>query len=126
AAPSVRSVRRSGRHRLALACVAVALTAPTVSARSSLMPSHSPYTCCWPWALVWAHRAVFDGSRPAWWIAGVLVGAGILFKYTMVLWLPSLALFLLFSPGHRHLLWSRGWWILTALAALAAAPIIMS
>src|SRR5207249_10906455 len=61
----------------------------------------------------------------AWWIAGVLVGAGILFKYTMVLWLPSLALFLLFSPGHRHWLWSRGWWILTALAALGAAPIIL-
>ena len=125
AALYVLTVQVSGRHRLALACVAVALTTPTVSAGSSLMTIDSPYTCCWAWALVWAYRAVFDGSRPAWWIAGVLVGAGFLFKYTMVLWLPSLALFLLFSPGHRHWLWSRRWWILTALAALGAAPIIM-
>ena len=84
----------------------------------------SPYTCCWAWALVWAYRAVFEGSRPGWCIAGLLVGLGILFKYTMVVWLPSLALFLLFSPQHRQALRARGWWTLVTLACLSAAPIV--
>src|SRR5438874_2251528 len=121
----VLTVQVSGRHRLALGCVAIALTTPAVSAGSSLMTIDSPYTCCWAWALVWMHRAVFDGSRAAWPITGLLVGLGILFKYTMVVWLPSAALFLLFSPEHRRLLWSRGWWLLTALAGLGALPILL-
>src|SRR5205807_7358072 len=66
-----------------------------------------------------------EGSRPAWCIAGVLVGLGVLFKYTMVLWLPSLALFLLCSRQYRPALRARGWWTLVALAGLSAVPIVV-
>ncbi len=121
----VLTVQVSGRHRPALAVVAIALTTPVLAAGSSLMTIDAPYSCCWGWALVFAHRAIFGGSRPAWAAAGVLVGLGILFKYTMVLWLPSLALFLLFSPGHRRLLLSRPFWLMTALASLSAVPILL-
>jgi 4-amino-4-deoxy-L-arabinose transferase-like glycosyltransferase len=121
----VLTVQVSGRERVALLVVAVALTTPTLSAGSSLMTIDSPYSCCWGWALVFGHRAIFGGSWAAWWAAGLLVGLGILFKYTMVLWLPSLGLFLLFTPEYRRWLWSRGLWILTALAGLSAVPIIV-
>jgi 4-amino-4-deoxy-L-arabinose transferase-like glycosyltransferase len=121
----VLTIQVSGRERIALLVVAIALTTPALAAGSTLMTIDSPYCCCWGWALVFGYRAVFRGSAAAWWAAGVLVGLGILFKYTMVLWLPSLGLFLLATPGQRHLLWSRGPWILTALAGLAVVPILV-
>ena len=55
-----------GRPRLALALVAGGLTLPVVADGSSLMTIDSPYTCCWGWALVFAHRAVSGKSDWAW------------------------------------------------------------
>jgi 4-amino-4-deoxy-L-arabinose transferase-like glycosyltransferase len=120
----VLTVQVSGRELVALLVVGVALTTPTLSAGSTLMTIDSPYSCCWGWALVCGYHAIFRGSAAAWWATGFLVGLGILFKYTMVLWLPSAALFLLATPQYRGLLWSRGWWTLSALAALSAVPIL--
>jgi 4-amino-4-deoxy-L-arabinose transferase-like glycosyltransferase len=56
------TVQVFGRHGLALAVVATALTVPVVAVGSSLMTIDAPYTACWGWALVFAHRAVFRGS----------------------------------------------------------------
>lgn len=87
------------RESLACACVAVALTLPLTAAGSALMTIDAPYTCCWTWALVFGHQAIFRRSRWAWPATGIVVGLGILAKYTMVLWVPSVSLFLLFSPA---------------------------
>src|SRR5439155_917478 len=87
-----------------------------------LAPDEAHY---WDWALVFAYGAIFQRSAAGWWLAGILVGLGVLFKYTMVVWLPSLALFLLFSPQHRRLLWSPSCWILFGLASLSAVPILV-
>jgi hypothetical protein len=113
------------RHTLALAAVAGALTLPLVGAGSSLMTIDSPYACCWGWALVLGHRAVFRRSGWAWPAAGLLVGLGILAKYTMVVFLPSLALFLLTTSRHRHLLWRSGFWVAAGVAALCCLPIVV-
>jgi 4-amino-4-deoxy-L-arabinose transferase-like glycosyltransferase len=121
----ILTIQVSGRHRVALLAVAVALTTPAISAGSSLMTIDSPYACCWGWALVVGYHALFQRSAWAWWLAGVLVGLGVLFKYTMVLWLPSLVCFLLLSPEHRKLMWSRGFWIMCAVAALTSLPILV-
>src|SRR5262249_16011682 len=51
----VLTVQVTARPRLALAVVAGALTLPLVNVGSSLMTIDSPYTCCWGWALVFAH-----------------------------------------------------------------------
>jgi 4-amino-4-deoxy-L-arabinose transferase-like glycosyltransferase len=121
----ILTIQVSGRHGVALLVVAVALTTPTISAGSSLMTIDSPYACCWGWALVLAYQAVFHRWAWAWWLAGVMVGLGILFKYTMVLWLPSLVCFLLLSSEHRSLLWSRGFWVMCAIASLSGLPILL-
>src|SRR5262249_11822277 len=62
------------REALAAAVVAVALTLPPVAAGASLMTIDTPYTCCWGWALVLGHQAVFRGFRWAWLLAGLVVG----------------------------------------------------
>jgi hypothetical protein len=114
-----------GRGSLALGVVAAALTLPIVSTGSTLMTIDAPYTCCWGWALVLGHRAIIGGARWAWPILGVVIALGILAKYTMILWLPSVAVFLLFSRAHRHLLWSEGFWLMLAIAGYSGMPILM-
>jgi 4-amino-4-deoxy-L-arabinose transferase-like glycosyltransferase len=113
------------RDGLATAVVALALTLPMVSAGATVMSIDAPYTCCWGWALVLAHHAIFRRAGWAWPAAGLVVGLGILAKYTMVLWLPSVGLFLLTSRAHRHVLFGRGFWSMIAVASLCCLPILV-
>ncbi len=121
----VLTVQVYGRERLACAVVAVALTSYVLAAGSSLMTIDSPYTCCWGWALVFGYQAAVRRSAWAWPLAGLAVGLGILAKYTMVVWLPSLGLFLLTSREHRGLLLRRGFWSACAVAAVCCLPILI-
>jgi hypothetical protein len=100
------------------------LTLPPVAAVSTLMTIDAPYTVCWVWALVFGHAAAVRGLAWAWPIAGILVGIGILAKYTMALWLPSVGLFLLMSPQRRGELRRGGFWLACIIAALFCLPIL--
>jgi 4-amino-4-deoxy-L-arabinose transferase-like glycosyltransferase len=119
---TVQVFRQEG---LAAAVVALAMALPVTAAGAVLMTIDAPYTCCWAWALVLAHRALF---RPGWWAwpaAGLVVGLGILAKYTMVLFLPSVALFLLATPGFRRLLFRPGFWMMCLVAGVCCLPILI-
>jgi 4-amino-4-deoxy-L-arabinose transferase-like glycosyltransferase len=120
----VLTVQVFGRPRLALALVAGALTLPLVTAGSTLMTIDSPYTCLWGWALVFGLRAVRRGGW-AWEATGLCVGLGILAKYTMVVFLPSLVLFLLFSRKQRRLLLSGGFWSMIGVTLLCCLPVLI-
>jgi hypothetical protein len=121
----ILTVQVFARERLALTVVALALTLPPLAAGSSLMTIDAPYTCCWGWALVLGHRAWTRNEPWAWLLTGLVVGVGILAKYTMVLWLPSLGLFLLTAPARRRLLWQPGFWLMTAIALVCCLPILL-
>jgi 4-amino-4-deoxy-L-arabinose transferase-like glycosyltransferase len=113
------------RERLALAVVALALTLPPLTAGATLMTIDAPYTCCWGWALVCGYQALARGGKWAWPLTGLLVGLGILAKYTMVLWLPSAGLMLLTCPEGRRLLWQPGFWIMSVVAAACCLPMFV-
>src|SRR5947209_19357313 len=121
----VLAVQAYGRERLAAAIVAFALTLPLITAGSMLMTIDSPYTCCWGWALVFAHRAIFRGSAWCWPAAGLALGIGILAKYTMILFVPSVGLFLLTTPAYRRQLWQRGFWLMCLIGASCCLPILI-
>lgn len=108
-----------------LAAMLMAATWPLLNVGAVLMTIDAPFICCWGWTLVAVHSAVFDRSRWAWPVAGILVALGFLAKYTMVLWIPSFALFLMFTPRYRPLLWSRGFWTMCVLAACGAVPVVV-
>jgi hypothetical protein len=120
----VLTVQVLGRPRLALALVAGALTLPVVTAGSTLMTIDSPYTCLWGWALVFGYRAVTRGGW-AWEATGLCIGLGILAKYTMVVFLPSLGLFLLLDREHRRLLFSGGFWSMVGVTLLCCLPVLI-
>ncbi len=119
---TVQVFRREG---LALAIVAVALTLPLIAAGSLLMTIDAPYTCLWGWALVVAYQAIFRGSTWAWPVLGLIVGLGILAKYTMVLLVPFLGMFLLATATQRGLLVRPGFWLMSLIAALCCLPIVI-
>lgn len=56
----VLTVQVFSSDRLALAIVAVGLVFPITTAGSMLITIDSPYTCCWGWALVLVHRAIYN------------------------------------------------------------------
>ena len=112
-------------ERLALGVVALALPMPVLAAGSSLMTIDGPYCCCWGWALVLGYQAIFRRSSWAWPLLGLVIGVGILAKYTMVLFLPSVALFLLTSREHRSLLLRPSVWVMGVVAALGCLPILV-
>jgi 4-amino-4-deoxy-L-arabinose transferase-like glycosyltransferase len=113
------------RECLALAVVGTALTLPLIAVGSSLMTIDAPFACCWGWALVLGYQAVFRSSRWAWPVLGLVVGLGVLAKYTMALWLLSLGMFLVATPQHRRLLLRPGVWAMGAVAALCCLPILI-
>jgi hypothetical protein len=121
----VLTVQVFRNEKWAVLVVAFLLTLPPTAAVCSLMTIDAPYTCCWGWALVFAYQAVFGKSRWAWPLTGLMVGLGILAKYTMVVFVPSLALFLLTSREHRRLLLGRGFWSMCLVGALCCVPIVV-
>lgn len=112
------------REVLSLGVVALGLTLPILSAGSSLMTIDAPYTCCWAWALVFGHLAVFHERLWAWMLAGLTLALGILAKYTMILFVPSLVLFLLSTPEQRPKLFERGFWAMLLVGAAGGLPIL--
>jgi hypothetical protein len=117
-------------RRLAAVTVLVALTLPPVAVMSSIMTIDAPYIACWGWALVLALRIVplridEKGRWAAWCLLGLVVGLGILAKYTMVLFIPSLGLFLLTSTEHRRLMARSGFSIMVGVAGLCSMPILI-
>lgn len=119
----VLTVQVFRRERLAAAVVAVGLTFPLLNAGAILMTIDAPFACCWGWALVLGYMAIFSGRWWAWPALGLIVGVGILAKYTMVLWFPCLALFLLTCPEKRYLLLRPGFRVMTTIVALCCLPL---
>ncbi len=121
----ILTVQVYGREGLALAVVAAALTLPPIAAGASIMTIDAPYTCCWGWALVLGYHALCRRSAWAWPVTGLVIGLGILAKYTMVLWLVSAGLFLLTSPQRRRLLLRPGFWVMVGVVAVCCLPIVV-
>ena len=132
------TVRRYRDARVGLAAVLAALTLPVLAAGSLLMTIDSPFVCCWSWALILAHRLFFPtghsmdadasekGNRYGGWVAlGIVVGLGILAKYTMVLFLASMALYLLSTPSMRSWLRRREPWLILMVAGACCVPILV-
>jgi hypothetical protein len=107
----------------ALAVIGLQVT-PLVWAGSLLTTIDAPFVVAWTLALLAAHRALGGGGIGAWLTLGLLVGVGSLAKYTMLLFVPGLALYLWRAPERRR---GLSWWgpIIAALVALVAfLPVI--
>ena len=117
---------------LALVCVASLL--PLLVVGSLLMTIDAPYVCCWTWAMVVAHGLMFPTSASAqstarsclgWLLLGVIIGLGILAKYTMALFIPSMALFLFTVPQLHSLAIGKKFMAMLGVVSLCCLPILV-
>lgn len=112
-------------RRLGLLIAISCLCIPPIAAVSSIMTIDSPYTCAWAASLLCAWWAIGKkGGWFPWFLLGLAVGVGILAKYTMVIFFPSLGLFLLYWPEHRKRLIQPGIWISGFTALVVITPIL--
>jgi 4-amino-4-deoxy-L-arabinose transferase-like glycosyltransferase len=111
-------------ERLALLVLLFALTFPVLSVGQTIMTIDAPFTCCWGWALVLGHRVWSKASHVAWPVLGLVIGLGMLAKFTMILWPISFTLFLLASSRRRNLVRSRNFWLMLIVAAICCLPML--
>lgn len=111
--------------KLGLLVVIGALSLPPISVVSTIMTIDSPFTCLWAAALFCAWWALNSQKKQVWALLGLVVGLGILAKYTMAIFYPSLGLFLLIYPSQRKQWLQPGLWISGGVAILVASPILL-
>jgi len=85
----------------------------------------TPLLLFWTIALYGCTRVVTGGGKGGWYVAGIALGLGLLSKYTMVLMVPCVLAFLLFSPPHRYWLARKEPYLATLLGVLIFSPVIV-
>lgn len=100
-------------------------TLPAISLSSSLISTDPALLFFWSSAF-WCFLKARDSNKLYWWaLAGLAAGFGMLSKYNMLLFLPSVLLALYLSPKHHHLLKHKGIWIASATTLLLFLPNIL-
>lgn len=77
------------------------LLAPAFVVAGTLMTIDMPYLACWALACLAGWHALERGSGPAWVALGLALAAGFLFKYTIALLPPGLALYAWLRARHH-------------------------
>lgn len=97
---------------------------PVFIAGSILMTIDPPFFFCWALATCLAVKGLFDGSRWVWPVVGLILGAGFLTKYAMLLWWVGLGIFLLIDRPSRRWLRSGWFWSMPVIALACTAPVV--
>lgn len=108
-----------GGARARFIAAAAVLLAPVFWFGSLLMTIDVPYAACWGLAAWCCWLALRRGSRWAWVGMGAALGAGFLFKYTILLLTPALALYALAARDRLRFAPRWGAWAGAGLAAFA-------
>ena len=124
--PLRRASRATPRMAAVYAVIALSL-APALHMAGVLMTIDGPYVACWALAAWAAWRAIMLGQARLWVLAGAAVGAGFLFKYTMLLLVPGLIAAALAARGAERARAGGRWWLGVGvlLAALGLAPVLI-
>ncbi|MCW5209916.1 glycosyltransferase family 39 protein, partial [Desulfobulbus sp. US1] len=80
---------------------------------------------CWAAACYHAARAVEEDTLSQWLLTGIWFGLGLLSKYTMLLFLPSLFFAMIFTGAYRKRLLSYRPWLGLVTGFLLFTPVIL-
>lgn len=97
-----------GQQRLTFVSAVLYNCVPGLGIASMLMTIDAPYIACWAWASLFALRAIMLGRHRAWIGFGVCIAIGFLFKYTILMLVPSVLFTLWVMRRHRPRM-SLGW-----------------
>lgn len=85
----------------------------------------TPMLLFWTAAVFCGSRIIMGGSPQWWYLWGVFLGLGLLSKYTMILIVPCMFLFLLLSPSHRYWFRKKEPYIALLMAVIIFSPVIL-
>lgn len=85
----------------------------------------SPLIFFWILTLYFYHRAIYRDKLMDWTLAGFSLGLGLLSKYTMILFLPGLIMFILLTPHFRYRILSLRLWFSVGIALLIFTPVLV-
>ena len=114
--------RRLFDDRTALWALCLALVVPLFAVGATLMTIDTLHVLFWTWAAYAFWRARDSERLFPWVLTGVLIGAGILSKYTALAELFSFALFCAWNPADRRHLRRPGFWLMVGVALLFLLP----
>jgi hypothetical protein len=117
----------TGDRRIGFLAAAATLLTPIFQLQALLMTIDGPYVACWAVGSWAAWRALQRSSRSAWLVLGIAIGAGFLFKYTILLLPPSILAYAILR--RKKLNCARGalrWAMFSAaFAMLGALPVVI-
>ncbi len=105
-------------------CVVVASVVPLFAVGSILMTIDSLSLFFWALGLVFFWRALHRPGLSDWWWLGLAIGVGFLAKFTNGVQLVCIGLFLLSSPPHRRLIFSRQILVMSGAFCLCLLPML--
>ncbi|MFO0838722.1 MAG: glycosyltransferase family 39 protein [Phycisphaerae bacterium] len=120
-----RAGSASNSRYLALGAVALTFSMPILVVGSMLMTIDAPLSACWVWGIIAAYRALRHDRIADWIGLGLLVAIGILAKYTMLLLVPAVGLFILLDAAARRLLTRPGPYLAAVIGACGMLPILI-
>lgn len=99
---------------------------PLFSVYGIVMSIDPPFIALWCVAMFQFHRAVSDDGRASDWTwLGLVIGLGLLTKFTMGLFFPAAIVFILASGDDRRWLKRKEPWIAAAVAIAVFIPVIV-
>ncbi len=111
--------------RTAFAAMAVLNSTLIFFVGSLIITPDTPQIFFWALGINLCWRALHRRNLGHWILGGAAVGLGLLSKYTFVLFIPSLFLFLILSRDDRHWLKKPGPYLMAICAFLVFLPVII-
>lgn len=98
---------------------------PLFSVGSIFMTTDSPFIFFWSLAIYFIYKSVSRNIGWWWYLAGIALGLGLLSKYTMIILVPQIFLFLLLSRKSRHWLTRKEPYLAFIIGLIVFSPVII-
>lgn len=121
----LRFMAAQGRVRGGFWLILILGATPLLTLGSTLLTVDAPSVLFWVLAMISAWSAIQSGSLPKWALTGVWLGLGLLSKYTAVVQILGIALFLLIWKPARRQLRTAGPCLALVISLLAFLPVII-
>jgi 4-amino-4-deoxy-L-arabinose transferase-like glycosyltransferase len=116
------SVRQLFDRRVAELSALIFVTSPIVTFNSMFITTDAPLLFFWSLA-IWSFIQAIQNNRIAYWLLlGITLGLGLLSKYTMIVLLAGMLLYLLFERGQKSVFSTAGFWLAGVIALLLFMP----
>jgi hypothetical protein len=119
------TAKRLFNQKTADITVILALAWPILEGNFFITTIDCPLMMFWSITLYCLARGLVGNERKFIYLAGVALGLDLLSKYTAILILPGVFIYLLFSRQNRKLLWNINTYLALLLAVIVFSPVIL-